>query len=59
MRGFQTLVCAQVVCQGHGFLQNLRKGFYDSGNPAGQTCIPRVPRLVRAWNELMLVLSMA
>jgi len=37
MRGFQTLRCAQVVCQGHGFLQNLRKGFYGIGSPAGDT----------------------
>ena len=29
MRGFQTLPCAQVVCDGHGFMRNLRDGFYD------------------------------
>ena len=26
MRGFQRLRCAQVVCDGHGFVRNLRDG---------------------------------
>src|SRR4028119_2482999 len=33
MRGFQTLPCAQVICAGHGFMRNLRNGFYDLGVP--------------------------
>lgn len=30
-RGVQTLPCAQAVCDGHGFMRNLRDGFYDLG----------------------------
>jgi len=59
MRGFQTLPCAQVVCEGHGFMRNLRDGFYDIAVPMGDPCIPQAPRLVRAWDELTLVLAAA
>jgi IS6 family transposase len=59
MRGFQTLPCAQVVCVGHGFMRNLRGGFYDLGCPGDETHLPQAPRLVRAWDELTLVLSAA
>lgn len=31
MRGFQTLPCAQTVCEGQGFMRNLHDGFYDLG----------------------------
>ena len=59
MRGFQTLPCAQVVCAGHGFMRNLRGGFYDIGSPSGDPGLPPAPRLVRAWDELTLALAAA
>ena len=59
MRGFQTLPCAQVVCAGHGFMRNLRGGFYDLGGPDGDVHRLRSPRLVRAWNELTVALAAA
>src|SRR5215210_5575675 len=43
MRGFQTLPCAQVICQGHGFMRNLRNGFYDLGIPGGDAHLPQSP----------------
>jgi transposase-like protein len=59
MRGFQTLPCAQVVCQGHGFMRNLRNGFYDLGVPVLTMRLPHGPRLVRAWEDLTLALATA
>lgn len=59
MRGFQTLPCAQVVCAGHGFMRNLRNGFYDLGVPGSKVSLSQTPRLVRAWDELTLVLATA
>jgi len=59
MRGFQTLPCAQVVCQGHGFLRNLRNGFYDIARPDGETGRPQAAGLVRAWDDLTLALATA
>ena len=59
MRGFQTLACAQVVCAGHGFLRNLRNGFYELGVPRNDAQLAQAPRLVRAWDELTLVLAAA
>ncbi|GAC1535984.1 MAG: hypothetical protein NVS2B7_05340 [Herpetosiphon sp.] len=59
MRGFQTLPCAQVVCQGHGFIRNLRNGCYDLGVPGSDPHLPQAPRLVRAWDELTLALAAA
>jgi len=32
IRGFQQLGCARVVCEGHGFMRNLRDGFYRFAN---------------------------
>ena len=29
MRGLKRIRCAQVVCGGHAFVQNLRRGHYD------------------------------
>ena len=57
MRGFKVLACAQVVCQGHGFIRNLGQGFYDLGVVLGDPRIPHPPRLVRAWNALTVVLQ--
>jgi hypothetical protein len=31
MRGLKRLRCAQVVCSGHAFIQNLRRGRYELG----------------------------
>jgi IS6 family transposase len=31
MRGLKRLRCAQVVCSGHAFVQNLRHGHYELG----------------------------
>lgn len=59
MRGFQTLPCAQVVCTGHGFMRNLRNGFYDVGRSVGETRRPRALRLVHAWDELTFALAAA
>ncbi len=59
MRGFQTRPCAQVVCQGHGVMRNLRNGFYDLGVPVVTMCLPHGARLVHAWDDLTLVLSAA
>jgi IS6 family transposase len=59
MRGFQTLPCTQTVCEGHGFMRNLRDGFYDIGVPVGDPRVPQAPRLVRAWDDLTVVLAAA
>jgi len=52
MRGFQTVPCAQVVCDGHGFMRNLRDGFYRLGLPSGDPRVRQMPRLVQAWDEV-------
>ncbi len=57
MRGFKVLCCAQVLCQGHGFIRNLGQGFYNLGVVLGDPRIPQPPRLVRAWNELTVALQ--
>jgi transposase, IS6 family len=31
MRGLKRIRSAQVVCRGHAFVQNLRRGHYDPG----------------------------
>ncbi len=63
MRGFQQLRCARVVCDGHGFMRNLRDGFYrlgePTGNPPGNPRLPQAPRLVRAWDDLTQILAAA
>jgi len=56
MRGFQQLGCAQVVCDGHGFMRNLRDGFYCLGESTGDS---RIPRLMRAWDDLTQRLAAA
>jgi transposase-like protein len=52
MRGFQTIPCAQVVCEGHGFMRNLRDGFYRLGLPLGDPRVRQAPRLVQAWDAI-------
>jgi len=59
MRGFQQLGCAQVVCDGHGFMRNLRDGFYHLGEPPGDPRLPQAPRLTRAWDDLTQILAAA
>ena len=59
MRGFQTTFCAQVICQGHGFIRILCQGFYTICLPVGDPRVPKVPRLVRAWDELTTVMAAA
>ncbi len=59
MRGFQQLRCAQVVCDGHGFMRNLRDGFYRLGEPTGDPRLPQAPRLMRAWDDLTQRLAAA
>ncbi len=59
MRGFQTLPCAQVICAGHGFMRNLRSGFYDLGVSGDDPRLQQPPRLVRAWDELTIALAAA
>jgi transposase-like protein len=59
MRGFQRLHCAQVMCDGHGVMRNLRDGFYRVGEPTGDPRLPQAPRLVRAWDDLTHSLAAA
>lgn len=59
MRGFKQAPAAQIVCAGHGFMRNLRDGFYRLGLAAGDPRIPRAPRLMRAWDELTALLQAA
>jgi len=59
MRGFQQLPCAQVVCDGRGFMRNLRDGFYRLGEPTGDPRLPQAPRLARAWDDLTQILAAA
>jgi hypothetical protein len=59
MRGFKTARGARVVCRGHGFLRNLRAGFYDLGGTLkGERHRPAV-RLGRAWEALTTLLLAA
>ena len=46
MRGFKQARSAQVVCAGHGFLRNLRDGFYQLGFVWLGAQVPHPPRLV-------------
>ena len=34
MRGLKRFRCAQTVCSGHAFMQNLRRGHYELGHDA-------------------------
>jgi hypothetical protein len=59
MRGFKMLPCAQTVCAGHGFVRNLRGGFYRLGVVMADPRIPQTPRLMRAWDEITQQLQAA
>jgi transposase, IS6 family len=52
MRGFKMLHSAQTVCAGHGFVRNLRDGFYRLELILADPRIPQTPRLMRAWDEI-------
>jgi hypothetical protein len=52
MRGFKALPCTQTVCAGHGFVRNLRDGFYRIGVIMTDPRIPQPPRLKLAWDEI-------
>jgi transposase-like protein len=52
MRGFKRVHTAQTVCAGHGFVRNLREGYYRQGVIMADPRIPQTPRLMRAWDEL-------
>lgn len=59
MRGFKRLACAQVICEGHGFVRNLRDGFYRLGIVLGDPRERRVPQLMVAWDEITGLLQAA
>ena len=52
MRGFKSAHCTTVFTRGHGFMHNLRDGFYRLGLVMADPRIPQRPRLVLAWDEL-------
>ncbi len=56
MRGFKTLASARVFCRAHGFLRNLRGGFYDVEWRADVASPSPVPPVVRAWAALTATL---
>jgi IS6 family transposase len=51
MRGLKSEASGQLVCSGHAFVQNLRRGHYELGLD-----VPVKQRLVHAFAELALVL---
>jgi transposase-like protein len=51
MRGAKTTTRARLVCSGHAFLQNVRRGHYELGVDA-----PPKRRLAQAFAELALVI---
>jgi transposase, IS6 family len=55
-RGCKTTGGAQRFCQAHGFVRNLRQGFYQLGAATQNTNGAILPRLVRAWEELTVQL---
>ena len=55
-RGCQTTGGAQRFCRAHGFIRNLRQGFYRLGAEPRDSHDATRPRLVRAWEELTIQL---
>ena len=51
-RGCQTTGGAQRFCRAHGFVRNLRQGFYRLGKAPRDRKDAIRPLLVRAWEEL-------
>jgi hypothetical protein len=58
-RGCKTRDSAQRFCQAHGFVRNLRQGFYQLGTVPRNIKDAIRPQLVRAWEELTLQLLAA
>jgi IS6 family transposase len=58
-RGCKTRDGAQRFCQAHGFLRNLRQGFYRLGAVPQDSSDAIRPRLVRAWEALTAQLLVA
>ena len=56
MRGFRLLRGAQNVCAGHGFMRNLRDGYYRLGFVWYGIGLPHPPGLLTAWNDLTGIL---
>jgi transposase-like protein len=56
MRGFKQPHSAQTICAGHGFMRNLRDGFYRLGFRWSGPGVPQLPRLLTAWDELTALL---
>ena len=59
MRGFKKRHTAQTVCARHGFVRNLREGFYRLGVILADPRIPQAPRLMLAWDEITRQLQAA
>jgi transposase-like protein len=59
MRWFKEDRTAGLFCRAHGFIRNLQDGFYEWGHMSGDPRIPRAPRLVLAWAELIQELQAA
>jgi hypothetical protein len=59
MRGFKQPQCAQIVCAGHGFMRNMRDGFYRLGFVWRGPRLPHPPRLLTAWNALTAIVCVA
>ena len=51
MRGLKQLRCAQVICAGHAFIQNIRRGHYELGTEE----VINLPVLT-AFDELALAI---
>jgi len=51
MRGLKQLRCAQVICVGHAFLQNIRRGHYELGTEEAENL-----RVLAAFDELALAI---
>ena len=56
LRGCQTTGGAQRFCRAHGFVRNLRQGFYRLGAVSRDPNDAIRPQLVRAWEELTIQL---
>ena len=51
MRGLKQLRCAQVICAGHTFIQNIRRGHYELGTREMVNL-----RVLAAFNELVMAI---
>lgn len=59
MRGLKTPRGARIVCRGHGFLRNLRAGYYELGGTVTGTAHRHAARLTQAWDDLTELLLVA